>query len=176
MKALKNMITGSVLSTLLLTFMGTALAQDPGKDFADAAKKDRHHQRGNQSMPAVEQMMRGIRHLDLSDNQKASIKSIMKGLKAEERPLAKEMKSGHEQLKELIKAESFDELAVTALAEQEGALAAERLIIASRAMSAVYGQLTDEQRVELETMATERAERRAEKRGQRSAEGRPTEG
>jgi hypothetical protein len=64
----------------------------------------------------------------------------------------------------------------TALAEQEGALAAERLIIASRAMSAVYGQLTDEQRVELETMATERAERRAEKRGQRSAEGRPTEG
>jgi protein CpxP len=176
MKTLKNMITGSILSTLLLTFMGTALAQDTGKDFADSAKKGRHHQRGNQSMPAVEQMMRGIRHLDLSDEQKANIRSIMKNLKAEERPLAKETKAGHEQLKELIKAESFDELAVTALAEHEGALTAERLIIASRAMSAVYGQLTDEQRMKLGTMATKRAQRRAGKRGQRSAEGRSTEG
>jgi protein CpxP len=176
MKMLKNMITGSILTTLLLTLMGTALAQGQVADTADSAKKGRNHQRGNQSMPAVEQMMRGIRHLDLSDEQKASIKGIMKGLKAEERPLAKETKAGHEQLKELIKAESFDELAVTALAEQEGALAAERLIIASRAMSAVYGQLTDEQRMELESMATKRAERRAGKHGQRSVEGRSTEG
>ena len=57
------------------------------------------------------------------------------------------------------------------LAENEGALAAERLIIASRAMSAVYAQLTDEQRAELETIAAERAAKRAEKRNQRSAEG-----
>ena len=74
------------------------------------------------------------------------------------------MKAGHEQLKELIKAESFDESAVAALAETEGTLAAERLIVASRAMSDVYGQLTVEQRAELEIMASERAERRAEKR------------
>ncbi len=38
------------------------------------------------------------------------------------------MRAGHEQLKELIKADSFDEAAVTALAEKEGALTAERLI------------------------------------------------
>ena len=171
MKMLKNMMTGTILTTLLLTFTGTALAQDPVADPANHAQKNRHHQRGNQSMPAVERMMRGIRHLDLSDEQKASIKGIMRGLKAEERPLAKEMKSGHEQLKELIKAESFDEQAVAALAENEGALAAERLIIASRAMSAVYGLLTDEQRAELESMAAERSAKRAEKRKQRSVEG-----
>ena len=53
----------------------------------------------------------------------------------------------------------------------KGALAAERLIIASRAMSAVYGQLTDEQRAELEIMAAERAAKRTEKRNQRSVEG-----
>jgi len=122
-------------------------------------------------MPGVERMMRGIMHLDLSDEQRASIKGIMHGLKAEERPLLKEMKSGHEQLKELIKAESFDEQAVATLAEKEGALAAERLIIASRAMSEVYAQLTDEQRTELETMAAERASRREGKRQKRSAEG-----
>ena len=126
MNKLKNMMTGTILTTLLLAFMGTALAQNPVADPQDKAKKSRQHQRGNQPMPAVDRMMRGIRHLDLSDEQKASIKGIMQGLKAEERPLVKEMKSGHERLKELIKAESFDEQAVASLAENEGALAAER--------------------------------------------------
>ena len=171
MLKLKNMMTGTILITIVLAYMGTALAHDPVTDSANAAKKGRHHQRGNQPMPGVERMMRGIMHLDLSDEQRANFKGIMQGLKAEERPLAKEMKSGHEQLKELIKAESFDEQAVVALAEKEGALAAERMIIASRAMSEVYAQLTDEQRAELETMTVGRAAKRAEKRNQRSVEG-----
>ena len=116
------------------------------------------------------------RHLDLSDDQKADIKAIMHDLKTEERELAKEMKLGHEQLKELIKADSFDEEAVSRLADQEGALTAQRLMISSRALSEVYAQLTGEQRNELEIMAAKRAERRADKREQRSDQGRPTEG
>jgi len=175
MKNMKDMMTGTFLTTLLLASMSTAIAQDPVADPVNYAQKNRHHQRGSQSMPAVERMMRGIRHLDLSDEQKANIKGIMKGLKAEVRPLAKEIKSGHEQLKELIKAESFDEQAVAALAENEGALAAERLIIASRAMSAVYTQLTDEQRAELESMAAERAAMMATKR-ERKHQKHPVEG
>ena len=171
MSKLKNMITGTIFTTLLLAFTGTALAQETVADPANASKKSRHNQRSEQSMPVDGNMMRAIRHLDLSDEQKASIKGIMRGLKTEERPLVKEMKSGHEQLKELIKAENFDEQAVVALAEKEGALAAERLIIASRAMSEVYGQLTDEQRLELETMAAERAAKRAEKRQKRPDNG-----
>ena len=57
--------------------------------------------------------------------------------------------------------------AVSALAKKEGALAAERLIITSRAMSKVYAQLTDEQRAELATIPSERAAKRAEKRAER---------
>ena len=170
---MKNMISRTILATLLICFMGTAVAQDP---VVEPTRKGHKQQRGNQAMPAVAGMMRAIRHLDLSDDQKAGIKAIMQDLKAEERQLTKEMKLGYEQLKELIKADSYDEEAVAALADQEGALAAERLIITSRAMSEVYAQLTDEQRAELETMAMERAARRAEKRGQRSAEGRSAEG
>lgn len=171
MKKLNKIITGTILVTLLLAFMGTALAQDPVADPQVKAQKSRQHHRGNQALPAVERMMRGIRHLDLSDEQKVNIKGIMRELRAEERSLLKEMKSGHEQLRELIKAESFDEQAVASIAETEGALAAERLIIASRAMSAVYSQLTDEQRAELEVMAAERSAKRSEKRKQRSVEG-----
>ena len=170
---MKNTISRTILTTLLICFMGTALAQDPT---AEPTRKGHKQQRGNQAMPIVPSMMRAIRHLDLSDEQKADIKVIMKDLKAEERQLTREIKPGQEQLKELIKADSFDEEAVAAVAEKEGALAAERLIISSRALSEVYAQLTDEQRAELETMATQRAVKRAEKRGKRSAEGRSAEG
>jgi protein CpxP len=172
-KLMKNTINRTILTTLLICLMGTAVAQDP---VAEPTRKGHKQQRGNQAMPTVTGMMRAIRHLDLSDEQKADIRVIMTGLKAEERQLTKETKPGQAQLKELIKADSFDEEAVAALAEQEGALAAERLIVSSRAMSEVYAQLTDEQRAELETMATKSAAKRAEKRGQRSGEGRSTEG
>ena len=170
---MKNMLTRTILATLLVSFMGTALAQDP---VTEPTRKGHKQQRGNHAMPAVAGMMRAIRHLDLSDDQKADIKAIMQGLKTEERELAKDMRLGHEQLKELIKADSFDEEAVASLADQEGALAAQRLMISSRALSEVYAQLTDEQRAELDIMAAKRAEKRAEKRGQRSGRGRPTEG
>ena len=174
MNRFTKLVSRTVLASLLLAVAGTALAQDPMVDSSDSMKKARHHQRGNQPMSGVTNIMRAIRHLDLSDEQKASFKEIMRGMKAEDRQLAKEMKAGHEQLRELIKAESFDQPAVEAVAEKEGALAAERLILASRAMSDVYGQLTDEQRAELEVMATERAARRNEKRGENGG-GRATE-
>lgn len=170
MNTLTKIMTGMTLTTLMC-FTGAVPAQDAASDPADPVRKSRHHQRGDRAMPAVGNMMRAIRHLDLSDEQKTSIKTIMQHFKIEERLLKQEMKAGHEQLKELIKAESFDESAVAALAETEGALAAERLIVASRAMSEVYGQLTVEQRAELEIMASERAERRAEKRERRPDKG-----
>lgn len=167
MNKLAKITTGAFLSTLLLVFTGTAFAQDPIAEPTDNARKGQRHQRGNQFMPAVDRMMRGIKHLNLSDEQRTEIKTIMQTLKADQRLLSREMRAGHEHLKELIRAETFDEPAVAELAEKEGALAAERMIISSRAMSQVYGQLTDEQRAELEIMASERAEKRVEKREKR---------
>ena len=80
------------------------------------------------------------------------------------------MRAMHAQLKELIKADTFDESAVSALARKEGDLAAERLLSASRATSNVYGQLTDEQRAQLASMAEERQAKRAERRHHRNIE------
>ncbi len=170
MKNFTRLLSLTITATLLMAMSGTLLAQDSMANDKSSVKKERHHQRGSQPMPGVTNMMRAIRHLDLSDDQKASFKEIMHALKAEQRVLAKEMKAGHEQLKELIKSESYDEQAVVAVAEKEGALAAERLILASRAMSQVYSQLTDEQRLKLEAMAVERKARRSEKRGEKRRE------
>ena len=159
-----NMLIGTMITALLLTTTGTALA----KGFDGPGRKGHHHQQGIQAMPVIEKLMHALRRLDLDDQQRENIRAIMKGLKTEARPIIEATRAGHAQLKELIKAETYDANAVAALAEKEGALAAQRRMIASQALSNVFSQLTDEQRDELDAMAAKHEERRAERRAQRS--------
>jgi protein CpxP len=150
---------------ILLAGSGFVIARDGHGGHGHKGQRGQH---GGQFMPLTDRFMRAIRHLDLSEDQKESIHTTMQAMKAEINPVMGEMKAGHLQLKELIKADEFDEQAVAELAAKEGDLAAERILITSRAMSDVYAQLTDEQRTELEEMRAERMERRAERREQRS--------
>lgn len=171
MKILTTLITSAVTTVLFLGASGAVLAQDTVAEPIDPQRTGRHHQRGGQPMQGVEKLMRAIRHLDLDDAQRDSARAIMQTLRQDQREIMEEIRAGHKQLKELIKAEVYDEEAVEALAEREGSLVAERLIITSKAMSEVYGLLTDEQRLELETMAAERAARRQERRQEGFVEG-----
>ena len=159
-----NKISITIITTLLLTISGMALAQD---FYGKPGNKGQRHQRGMQGMPMVDQIMRSLRRLDLEDEQRESIRAIMQGLKTETSPVMQKTKAVHLQIKELIKADVYDADAVAALAVQEGDFAAERLMITSRALSLVYGHLTQEQRAELETMAAERQVRRVEGRERR---------
>jgi protein CpxP len=159
-----NKLIVTTMTTVLLMISGLAMAQD---DFYGDRERNQRHKRGMQPMPVVAQVMRAVRHLDLSDEQKSAVKEIMHGLKQETRPIMSEMKANHMLLRDLIKAESYDEAAVADIAEAEGKLAAERLLVTSRALSDIYAQLTAEQRAELEAMAAERRERMSERRQKR---------
>ena len=154
-------LTITFFSIALMALAGTALAEPGSGHYRDGPP---HHGRGMPGMPVVDKVMRAVMHLDLSDEQENSIRGIMKSLKTDDRDLMKEMRSNHEQLKDLIKADTFDETAVADIAGKEGTLTTERLMLASRAMSQVYAQLTAEQREELSAMAAKREARRAEKR------------
>ena len=123
-----------------------------------------------QGNPLVDHLMRAIRRLDLDDDQRASIRSIFQTLKTDSRATMEETKDTHHQLAELIKAENYDEAAVAVLAEKEGELAAERLILSSRALSEIYAQLTPEQQTELDSMAAERKGKRGDRGRQRPVE------
>ena len=112
-------------------------------------------------------LMRAIRHLDLSEEQKLGIKAVMQGLKEEIHPIMQDMRTGHEQLRELVKAESYNKDAVALVAENEGDLAAQRIMLTSEALSNILAQLTEEQREQLDTMAAERKERASNRQGQR---------
>jgi len=171
MKKLTTLMTSAVTTVLILSSPTAVLAQDTVNEPIDQQKKGRHHQRGGQSMQGVEKLMRAIKQLDLDEAQKDSTRAIMQTLRQDQREITQEIKAGHEQLKDLIKAETYDEEAVAALAEREGLLVAERLIITSKAMSEIYGLLTDEQRLELEAMAEKRKTRKGERRQYQSDEG-----
>jgi len=162
-----NKLIITIITTILLTAAGTVFAQD---NSGDPGKKGHRGQRGTQAMQVTEQLMRAFKRLDLNEEQKANIKAAMQNLKTEVHPIMLEVKAGHEQLKELIKAENYDEKAVAALADKEGNLAAERIILTGKALSKAFGYLTEEQRIQLDAMASERKKQHAGKREGRVSE------
>ena len=162
-----NKLVITLITTMLLASTGAVLAKD---GYGGHGKKAPHHQRGPQTMPVVNQMMKALKRLDLDDSQKEQVKAVMQDMKQQLKPIMKETKTGHQQLKKLIKAEVYDAKAVAVLAKAEGKMAADRIEIAGKALSDIYSQLTGEQRVRLESMADERMERRKEKREQRASD------
>ena len=157
---MKSLIS-TLFSAILLVSAGTTLAEGYGEGPGRAGPR---HARGMHGMPMVEHLVRALHRLDLSEEQKGNIHDVLRAMKADIHPVMSETKAGHEQLKELIKAASYDEKAVAALAAQEGQLAAERVVIASRALSSVFGFLTDAQREELNAMSEHHKQHRSELR------------
>jgi len=147
-----NIFTKAVLAIVLLSASSLALAQ--GTD--GTMKRGGHQSRGMQGMPVVERMMRALKQLDMSDEQRDNIQAVFTQMKADIRPNMQQARSGQEQLKTLIQADVYDETAVADLAALEGELATERMLIASRALSTVYGFLTVEQRDELSEQRKQR--------------------
>ncbi len=170
-----NKLIIAIMTTLFLASTGTVFAQDvdagPEKK-AQRQHRAKHPNRGAQPMPVTEKFIRAIRRLDLSDEQKENIKSTMKALKEEVKPIMLEMKTGHEQLKGLVNAADYDEQAVAALADNEGMLLAKRIKLTSAALAKARSYLTAEQLTQLDTMAKERKGQRARK-GNRDGKGKP---
>jgi Spy/CpxP family protein refolding chaperone len=170
-----NKLMISVMTVLLLAVSGMAVAQDGGQ--GPGNKGQRPH-RGMQAQPRtmMEGVMRAIKRLDLSEEQKEGIWSTAHSLKGELHPVMVEMRNGQRELRELISSGSFDEKAVAALAEKEGDLTKQRILLTSAAVADVLGQLTEDQRAQLEAMAAERQQRAKGKkrpRGKRGGQGNP---
>ena len=175
-----NKLMISVMTAGLLAISGMAVAQDGGQ--GPGNKGQRSH-RGMQAPPRtmMEGVMRAIKRLDLSEEQKEGIWTTVHDLKGELHPVMMEMRNGQRELRELVTSGSFDEKAVAALAEKTGDLTAQRILLTTGAVANVLGQLTEEQRAQLDAMAAERKQRAKGKRGRKGKRGgntapTPTEG
>ena len=162
-----NKLIITIVTTLLLTVTSTAFAQG---FYGDPGRMGQRNDYKMQPMPLPQLLMRSLRQLDLDEDQQEGIRDVMQTLRTEVQPIMLEMRTGHEQLREMIRAGSYNEETVAALADKEGKLAADRIMLTGEAMSKVFGYLTDEQREQLDTIATQRKDRRTQ--GNRRSQGR----
>ena len=163
-----------VITALLLAVSGMAVAQDYDRN---PGSKGKRPQRGMQAPPQspVQGVMRAIRHLDLSDEQKEAVWNITHNLRGDLHPVMMEMRDGQRQLKDLLRSGNFDEKAVAALAEKEGDLVAQRIMLTSGALAGIFDQLTEEQKSQLAAMAEKRKQRGKAKRGKKGGKGPKTQ-
>ncbi len=148
-------IRKTVLFTALLCVSGLALA----------GPEQRPH--GGQVNPARE-FSGMIRQLDLSPEQQAEIKSIFSANQGAMEAHAEASRALREDLQALLNAEVLDENALAGLAEAEGELAEERIMLMGTLAADVLAELDDEQRAELQELREERLARRGERRQKRA--------
>ena len=144
-------ISISLLMAVILLAASTASAER-------GPSHDRMNQRpgGEFGTQVIEHLTRAIRRLDLSDEQRESIRNDLKGLRTSLKPTIKELHQGRKELHGLVTADSYDADAVAAIAEHQGDLVAEISTIASGVAAGVLAQLSDQQRAELMAMGEER--------------------
>lgn len=115
-----------------------------------------------------------FRGLDLTDEQKAQMKSVREGSKAAIAPLREAMRANRAKLAAATENGAFDEATVTAIANEGAAIAAQMTVQRERIKSQMFAILTVEQKAKVaERKATmkQRFQERQNKREAKKAEG-----
>lgn len=91
-----------------------------------------------------------LNRLDLTDEQKTGIQSILDEECAKIEPLVTQLKANREEIRSLTQNGSFNEEVVRTVASQQAATMVELIVAKERTKSRVYGVLTEEQRTKAE--------------------------
>ena len=135
---------------LALTVGGMAVAQGD-RGFGG-------HERG-MGGPGLFQAIGMLSELNLSDEQKAQIKTIRQNARAEMKALrgdVEDRKAFRQQMKDLVQAESFDEDAFKALLVARQAKHAEGAVIMAKSKNAIWNLLNAEQQASVNEMLESR--------------------
>lgn len=144
-----------VATGVIFAFAQTAeTGQRDGKSRSGFGKRGGHHKFGGM-------MFRGV---DLTDAQKAQVKSIREASRAKMAPIREQMKAAHEKMRAATANGSFDEGLVTAIANEQALLMAQMNVERHRVQAQTFAILTDEQKTKVAEMKAKMKERRG-KRG-----------
>lgn len=158
----KRVLISIVLAGALVAGSATAGPRD-GRDGGP------RHGGPDMAPQLIERIGRALHRLDLSEEQRGSIHSELRGLKESMRPLVESMHENRKKLHALVTADSYDSGAVAKAAEQQGAITTRMTVLASATAAKVLSLLDDEQRAQLKNMAEERQEFRADRKEWRKA-------
>ncbi len=156
--------TRIALATLLTAALSaTAFAAPPGRDgFGQGPRA------GHKPPSPVGMLARAIdRHIDVTDEQRAEIEAILDAHRAEARPLATQERATRRELADLVRSGAWDEATLTTLAERQGELTTQRIVLGAHGAADLLAVLNDEQRAELEALREARREQFRERRDRR---------
>lgn len=152
-------LTVAILSIVLVA-MGAmfVFAQDGAgqKDGKRGFGKRGGHHRGGHGM-----MLRG---LDLTDEQKAQVKTIMQSSRESSKPLREQMKANRQKLQTLSDSGNFDQAQVQALADEQGKLTAQMIVEKEKVKSQISAILTPEQKAKAAEMKAQFKQKREERK------------
>lgn len=141
----KRIIVIAGIAALVIGATIFAVAQGP-----DAMRKMHGPGRGPHGHGDMLEHM--ARELNLTDAQKAQVKTIMESAESSAQAIHPKLEEIHKQLEAATANGQFDEAQVRSLAGQQAQLEAEMRVEHLRAKSKVFGVLTAEQRVKAEEM------------------------
>ncbi len=152
---LSGMSTLVVLTGILVS--GNAVSHpDHEGEYANHKERMRDHNgRGKDILHRV------FSKLDLTDEQKSSIKSLKESNKESMKSIHLSMRSAKKQMKELLAVDEPDETAVKTLSAEMSELKAEKMLLQAKFKREALAMLTDEQREKLEKMKEKRRKHRA---------------
>lgn len=110
-------------------------------------------------------MGRMARVLDLTEAQQVEIKAIMENERATIQPLREQLQAARAKVKDLVKAETFDEAAVRSLLSAQEGNRTEMMVAKARAHSRIHALLTPEQRELAEKLEPLHEGRRGHRKG-----------
>lgn len=139
---MKKLIIGIIAAAVLAT----------GVLFAFAQKHDGEKGRGGHRGGEFGRGGFMLRGLDLTADQQAQVKAIMEAARTNSQATRGALKANHDKLDVLTAGGAFDEAAVTAVANEQGALTAKMIVDRERTKSQIAAILTPEQKAKAAEM------------------------
>ncbi|HUA15537.1 MAG TPA: Spy/CpxP family protein refolding chaperone [Verrucomicrobiae bacterium] len=145
---MKSILTRLLMATMAV-FLVTALAQSQTSDDNAAPPPPAYgHRHFGMGAPMME---RFASKLDLTDAQKAQMKTIMQKQRPAMKPLLQQSRAIDEQLRQYVEG-TYDEAKVRTLATQKAQIEAELTVQRTRVHNELYQVLTPDQQTQLKQM------------------------
>ena len=139
---MRTLITRSLLAALLLA----PLAALSGPEHENHA---RSVGQSDMTRTLVGRLVKTVNHLDLDEAQRAAIHTIMQDSKPALQENHHAMAESHQALADTLMADDLDSGALEEIAQLEGELLAERIVLSGHIAAQVLAVLNDDQRAEL---------------------------
>ncbi len=159
----KSFIISSLLTGLLVVAISNSALAGPNHEHKHrhAHGYDQHSQFDARRLN-MKRMMRAFSRLELSEEQKAEIKSVFKQGFEDNKPKREEIHTLREQIRDLKDAEVIDEQALRATAISIANLRTDMMLANLQNRKKIEGLLSQSQLQKLQEMKAKRKQRRAE--------------